>query len=126
MNVINATYDKNGEKYFHGRLDYLFFYKYLPEGFQNKWIQTISGNIGFNATFFPPLRDKSEIIDKMRYGEIGHWDNKLKPIFGEHIFNEITQNRTLGKLITELFFICTRSKSNKIFSIANIPSNSTD
>ena len=93
MNVINATYDKNGEEYFHGSLDYLFFYKCLPEGFQNKWIQTISGDFRFNATFFALLRDKSEIIDKMIYGEIGHWDDKLKPIFGEHIFNEITSDQ---------------------------------
>lgn len=88
--VIKATYDKNGIEYFHGSLDYLFFNECLPEGFKNKWTQTISGDFRFNATFFALLRDKSEIIDKMIYGEIGHWDKKLMPIFGEHIFNEIT------------------------------------
>ncbi|UZR96777.1 hypothetical protein [Chondrinema litorale] len=100
MNVIKATYDKSGEEYFHGSLNYLFFYKCLPVGFQNKWTQTISGDFRFNATFFAILRDKSEIIDKMIYGEIGHWDNKLKPIFGEHIFNEITLDK--AKQIKEL------------------------
>jgi len=100
MNVIQATYDKNGEEYFHGSLNYLFFYECLPEGFQNKWIQTISGDFRFNATFFAILRDKSKIIDKMIYGEIGYWDDKLKPIFGEHIFNEITPAK--AKQIKEL------------------------
>lgn len=100
MKVIQATYDKNGEKYFHGSLDYLFFNECLPEGFQNKWTQTISGDFRFNATFFAILRDKSEIVDKMIYGEIGHWDNKLKPIFGEHIFNEVTPDK--AKQIKEL------------------------
>jgi hypothetical protein len=100
MSVIKATYDKNGEEYFHGSLDYLFFYHCLPNGLQNKWTQTISGDFRFNATFFAILRDKSEIVDKMIYGEIGHWDNKLKPIFGEHIFNEITPDK--AKQIKEL------------------------
>jgi len=99
-NVIKATYDKNGEEYFHGSLVYLFFHECLPEGFKNKWTQTISGDFGFNATFFALLRDKSEIIDKMIYGEIGHWDKKLIPIFGEHIFNEITPDN--AKQIKEL------------------------
>lgn len=100
MNVINATYDKKGEEYFYRSIDYLFFNKCLPDGFQNKWIQTITGDFCFNATFFSILRDKSEIIDKMIFGEIGYWDNKLKPFFGEHIYNEITPDQ--AKLIKEL------------------------
>ena len=99
-NVIKATYDKNGEEYFHGSLNYLFFHECLPEGFKNKWTQTVSGDFRFNVTFFALLRDKSEIIDKMIYGEIGHWDKKLMPIFGEHIFNEITRDN--AKQIKEL------------------------
>jgi hypothetical protein len=93
MNVIKATYDKDGEKYFHGSLSYLFFYNCLPDRLQDKWTQTTLGDFRFNATFFSILRDKSEIIDKMIYGEMGYWDNKLKPIFGEHIFNELTSDQ---------------------------------
>lgn len=93
MKVIKATYIKNGEEYFHGSLSYLFFNKNLPEGFQNKWTQTISGDFRFNGTFFAILKSKSKIIDKMIYGEISNRDNKLIPIFGEHIFNEITQGQ---------------------------------
>lgn len=100
MDVIKAAYGQNGEEYFHGSLEYLFFYKCLPLGFQNKWTQTISGDFRFNATFFAILRDKSEVIDKMIYEEIGHWDSKLKPIFGEHIFNEITPDK--AKQIKEI------------------------
>ena len=100
MNVINATYDKNGEEYFPGSLNYLFFYNCLPKGFHGKWPQTISGDFRFNATFFAILRDKSEIIDKMIYGEIGYRDERIKPIFGEHIFNEITPDN--AKQIKEL------------------------
>lgn len=93
MNVIKATYDKDGEKYFHGSISYSFFYNCLPESFQDKWTQTTLGDFRFNSTFFSILRDKSEIIDKMIYGEIGYWDDKLKTIFGEHIFNEITSDQ---------------------------------
>lgn len=65
MNVIKATYDNDGEKYFDGSLNYLFFYNCLPDSFQNKWIQTWLGDFRFNTTFFSVLRDKSEIIDKL-------------------------------------------------------------
>jgi hypothetical protein len=92
-NVIKTTYDNNGEKYFHGSLSYLFFYNCLPDCFQDKWTQTTLGDFRFNTTFFSLLRDKSEIIDNMIYGRIGYWDIKLKTIFGEHIFNEITQDK---------------------------------
>jgi hypothetical protein len=93
MNVIKATYDNDGEKYFDGSLNYLFFYNCLPDNLQDKWIQTWLGDFRFNTTFFSILRDKSEIIDKLIYGEIGVRDEKLLPIFEEHIFNEITSDQ---------------------------------
>ena len=92
MDVIQGTYEQDGNELFGGSLQYLFFYKCLPTRFQNKWTQTISGDFQFNAMFFAALRDKSEIIDKMIYGEVVHVDEKLLPIFGEHIFNEITSD----------------------------------
>jgi hypothetical protein len=93
MEVINAAYDKDGEKHFTSCLGYLFFYKCLPDRFQNKWTQTISGDFRFNVVFFALLRDKSQVIDKMIYSEMGYYDEKLQPVFGEHIFNEITSDR---------------------------------
>ncbi len=99
-NVIKATYEENGESYFSGSLEYLFFNKCLPEGFQNKWTQAFLGDFRFNATFFAILRDKCATIDQMIYGDTGYWDKKLDPIFGEFIFNEITPDK--AKQIKEL------------------------
>ncbi len=116
INVINATYNQNGEEYFDGSLNYLFFNNCLPEAFKNKWSQTISGDFKFNSTFFAILRDKSEIIDKMIYGDIGHWDKELKQIFTEHIFNEITPDRAkkIKKIIlTDKSFADIRFKVDK-------------
>ena len=81
MDVIKATYEQEGKKYFSGSLAYLFFNKCLPYDFRNKWPQTTRGDFRFNATFFSILRDKSEIIDKIIYGEIGYRDQKLLPIY---------------------------------------------
>lgn len=100
MNVIKATYETKGEKNFKGSLDYLFFFNCLPDSFQAKWTQTTLGDFQFNATFFSILRDKSEIIDKLIYGDISNRDEKLTPIFKEHIFNEITSDQ--ARLIKQL------------------------
>lgn len=88
--VISATYDANGKEYFLGSLSYLFFYNCLPKEFKYKWHQAELGHFEFNATFFALLRDNSKEFDEFLYGERGYWDDKLKPLFGEHIFNEIT------------------------------------
>jgi len=87
--VISATNDKNGKEYFPGSLSYLFFYDCLPMEFKYKWHQTELGHFEFNATFFALLRDNCEEFDEFLYGEKGYWDDKLKPLFGEYIFNEI-------------------------------------
>ncbi|MFN8438206.1 MAG: hypothetical protein U0V72_11280 [Cytophagales bacterium] len=88
--IISATYDKNGQEYFSGSLSYLFFYECLPKEFKYKWHQTELGHFEFNATFFALLRDKCKKFDEFLYGERGYWDDKLKPLFGQYIFNEIT------------------------------------
>ncbi|MGV3612790.1 MAG: hypothetical protein ACO1N0_17650 [Fluviicola sp.] len=87
---LTESYYENRQDYFDVIIQYLFFYHCLPNGFQNKWPQTIEGDFKFNFTFFSLLREKSPVLDKLIYGEIGYWDKKLVPIFEEHIFNEIT------------------------------------
>ncbi len=100
VDAIKTTYDKDGDEHFSVSLAYLFFYNCLPDCFQNKWTQSIIGDFRFNSIFFAILRDNSEIIDKMIFSEIIYRDEKLAPIFGEHIFNEITPDN--AKQIKEL------------------------
>jgi hypothetical protein len=87
--VIKETFERDGEKYFSSSLHYLFFYNCLPLKFRHKWAQTTLGHFEFNASFFALLRDKSKEIDDLIYGNIGQWNDDLKIIFGEYIFNEI-------------------------------------
>jgi hypothetical protein len=89
-NVLNATLNNEGNKYFPGSLDYLFFYECLPQKFKYKWPQSTLGHFEFNSTFFALLRDKSKELDNLIYGEIGFWDKNIQMIFGEYTFNEIT------------------------------------
>lgn len=93
IDVINATYNKDGEEYFQGSLNYLFFYNCLPTEFKIKWTQTWLGDFQFNSHFFEILRKKSEIIDKIIYGEISQHDSQLLPIFEGFIFNEINSEQ---------------------------------
>lgn len=90
VNVLNSTLKQGGEKYFSGSLHYLFFYYCLPQKFRHKWSQSTLGHFEFNATFFDRLREKSKEFDNLIYGEEGYWDENMKFIFGEYIFNEIT------------------------------------
>jgi hypothetical protein len=96
-NVLKATLENGGDKYFSGSLNYLFFYDCLPLKFKHKWTQSTLGHFEFNATFFALLRDKSKELDDLIYGNIGQWDEDIKSIFGEYIFNEIN-SETANKI----------------------------
>jgi hypothetical protein len=87
--ALKATNGKDGENYFEGSFSYLFFFDCLPNEFQNKWVQTRSGNFEFNVTFFNRLRTKCTVFDEIIYGQTGHWDNNIKSVFKHDIFNEI-------------------------------------
>lgn len=90
INVLKATMVEDGEEYFSGSLDYLFFYECLPQKFKYKWSQSTLGHFEFNASFFALLRDKSKELDDLIYGNEGYWAEDMKTRFKEHIFNEIT------------------------------------
>lgn len=98
-NVLAATGEKEGEKYFGSSLNYLFFFESLPDGFQNKWTQTSLGDFEFNATFFNLLRTKCKVFDDFIYGSTGHWDKSIQSVFHGESLNEITADN--AKLIKE-------------------------
>ena len=98
-NVLTATTDKDGEKYFGSSLNYLFFFECLPDEFQKKWTQTSLGDFEFNVTFFNLLRTKCKVFDDHIYGSIGYWDKDIKTVFQDRIYNEITASK--AKLIKD-------------------------
>ena len=95
MNVLSSIEDSTIEEYFTANIDYLFFRKCLPDEFNYKWHQSTLGHFEFNATFFAYLRENSKALDELIYGERGFWDEKLKIIFGEYIFNEINEETAI-------------------------------
>lgn len=114
---LKETLDSNNVgEYFHSSLVSMFFYECLPEEFRSKWSQKFLGDFRFNATFFGILRDKSEILDSIIYGEVIYQDDKLLTIFKDHIFNEITseQAKSIKNLIlTDESFQDPRFKTDK-------------
>lgn len=105
--VIKLSLEKESDKYFSASLNYLFFYNCLPLKFRHKWTQTTLGHFEFNASFFALLRDKSKEIDDLIYGNTGQWDDDLRIIFGEYIFNEInseTANKIRSTILKDTAF----------------------
>jgi len=116
INVLKATLENSGAKYFSGSLHYLFFYDCLPLKFKHKWTQSTLGHFEFNASFFALLRDKSKELDDLIYGNIGQWDEDIKSIFGEYIFNEInseTANKIRSTILNDTAFNDERFSTDK-------------
>lgn len=115
-NVLRATLENGGEKYFSGSLHYLFFHDCLPLKFKHKWTQSTLGHFEFNESFFALLRDKSKELDDIIYGNTGLWDDDIKSIFGEYIFNEInseTANKVRSTILNDTAFNDKRFSTDK-------------
>ena len=97
--VLKSTTKNDGERYFGGSLNYLFFYECLPDTFENKWAQTSLGDFEFNVTFFNRLRTKCKVFDDHIYGNAGYWDKNINTVFQAIIYNEITADK--AKLIKD-------------------------
>jgi len=81
---------KKDDNYFSAKFNYLFFYNCLPENFQYKWTQEMSGYFQFNTTLFNSLRIKCKVFDNHIYGKIEHHDKNTDVIFKNFIINEFT------------------------------------
>jgi len=72
--VLQAAMGKGRKQYLQECINYLFFFKCLPDDFHNKWTQVQSGDFEFNVTFFSLLRTNCTVLNKDIYGDIGYWD----------------------------------------------------
>jgi hypothetical protein len=92
-NVLTATSEQGGEKYFGSSVNYLFFFKSLPDQFQNKWTQTSFGDFKINVTFLNLLRTKCKVFDDHIYGNTGYWDKNIQTVFVGENLNEVTADK---------------------------------
>lgn len=93
MEVLQSTVTEGKEEYFAESLNYLFFYKCLPDAFKANWPQVQLGDLQFNVTFFNLLRVKCEAFEKHIVMESGYWDENIKKVFGEENYNEFTVDK---------------------------------
>lgn len=93
MEVLQSTVRQHEEQYFTGSLNYLFFYKCLPDVFKANWPQVQLGDLQFNVTFFNLLRVKCESFEKHIVMESVYFDENIKKVFGEETYNEFTTDK---------------------------------
>jgi hypothetical protein len=91
--VLNGEQTDSGSRYFKPSLNYFFFYQCLPNQLKYKWPQIQSGDFNFNVTFFNLLRTKCKSFDDHIYGDNGYWDENIRTVFGQEMFNEITSEK---------------------------------
>ncbi|AXY78126.1 hypothetical protein D3H65_30845 [Paraflavitalea soli] len=91
--LLEATVGQHKEEYFTGSLNYLFFYKCLPDTFKANWPQVQLGDLQFNVTFFNLLRVRCEAFEKQIVMDSVYWDENIKKVFGEETYNEFTVDK---------------------------------
>ncbi len=93
MQVLQETIIQRNEEYFPESLNYLFFYKCLPDAFKANWPQVQLGDLQFNVTFFNLLRVKCDAFEKHIVMESAYFDENIKKVFGEETYNEFTVDK---------------------------------
>lgn len=93
MEVLQSTTKQHEEQYFTSSLNYLFFYKCLPDVFKANWPQVQLGDLQFNVTFFNLLRVRCEAFNNHIEMGAGYWDENIKKVFGEETYNEFTVDK---------------------------------
>jgi hypothetical protein len=114
--VLRATNEKDGEKYFYGSVKYLFFFNCLPNKFRYKWSQTLLGDFEFNVTFFNLIRTHCKVFDKTIYGDTGYCDENIQSVFEYDVLSEISvENARVIKdcIVNDAAFSDARIKSDK-------------
>lgn len=116
LETINSGLNSGEEEDRLLSLEYLFFNKTLPSKFQNKWVQTISGNFGFKLKFISLLREKNKIFDNLIYNGSDSNDERLNIFFNEFVMSEISPEiaSDIKETITnEVLFKDIRFKTDK-------------
>jgi hypothetical protein len=93
MEILQSTAIQQQADNFTGSLNYLFFYKCLPDAFKANWFQVQLGDLQFNVTFFNLLRTRCAAFEKHIVLESAYYDENIKKVFGEEAYNEFTADK---------------------------------